>query len=120
MRLEDRATDHAIEELDAALALYADAGAGWDAARVRGRLREHGVRRRRVPRERSETGWDAMTDSELTVARLVAQGFTNREVAEQLFVSPHTVSSHLRSIFAKLDVNSRVALTRLASDHESL
>ena len=70
---------------------------------MRGRLRDHGVRRRLVTRERAETGWAAMTDSELAVARLVAQGLTNREVAEQLFVSPHTVSSHLRSIFAKLD-----------------
>jgi DNA-binding CsgD family transcriptional regulator len=59
-----------------------------------------------------------MTASELAVARLVAQGLTNREVAEQLFVSPHTVSSHLRHVFAKLDVNSRVELTRLAVDHE--
>jgi DNA-binding CsgD family transcriptional regulator len=58
-----------------------------------------------------------MTDSELTVARLVAQGFTNREVAEQLFVSPHTVSSHLRHVFAKVGVNSRVELTRQAAIH---
>ena len=61
-----------------------------------------------------------MTDSELTVARLVAQGLTNREVAEQLFVSPHTVSSHLRRVFAKLDINSRIELTRLATDNERL
>jgi DNA-binding CsgD family transcriptional regulator len=60
------------------------------------------------------TGWAAMTDSELAVARLVADGLTNREVAEHLFVSPHTVNSHLRNIFSKLDVNSRVALSRLA------
>jgi DNA-binding CsgD family transcriptional regulator len=59
-----------------------------------------------------------MTASELHVARLVAQGLTNREVAEQLFVSPHTVSSHLRHVFEKLDVNSRVALTRLAVERE--
>jgi DNA-binding CsgD family transcriptional regulator len=86
--------------------------------RVRGRLRDHGIRRRLVPRERAETGWEAMTDSELAVARLVAQGLTNREVAEQLFVSPHTVSSHLRSIFAKLEINSRLALARIAADHD--
>ena len=59
-----------------------------------------------------------MTDSELAVARRVAQGLTNREVAEQLFVSPHTVSSHLRSIFAKLDINSRLALAQLAAQYE--
>jgi len=59
-----------------------------------------------------------MTDSELAVARLVAQGLSNREVAERLFVSPHTVSSHLRHVFAKLDVNSRFELTRLAALHD--
>ena len=112
------AVDAAIEAFDGALALFAEAGAAWDAGRVRGRLREHGVRRRLVPRERAETGWEAMTDSELAVARLVAQGLTNREVAEQLFVSPHTVSSHLRSIFAKLEINSRLALARIAADHD--
>lgn len=44
----------------------------------------------------------------------MAQGLSNREVAERLFLSPHTVSSHLRHVFAKLGVNSRVELTRLA------
>jgi hypothetical protein len=83
------AVDLAIDALDRALVLYAESGATWDASRVRGRQRRHGVRRRLVARERAETGWDAMTDSELTVARRVVQGLTNREVAEQLFVSPH-------------------------------
>ena len=113
------AVEAAIEAFDGALVLYAEAGASWDAGRVRRRLRDHGVRRRLVARERPENGWAAMTDSELAVARRVAQGLTNREVAEQLFVSPHTVSSHLRSIFAKLDINSRLALTRIADEHDT-
>jgi DNA-binding CsgD family transcriptional regulator len=85
---------------------------------VRSRLRDHGVRRRLVARERDGNGWAAMTDSELAVAKLVASGLTNREVAEQLFVSPHTVSSHLRSVFAKLGINSRLALARVAAEHD--
>ena len=52
---------------------FARCGAAWDAGRVRSRLRAQGVRRRLVTPEREETGWAAMTDSELTVARLVAQ-----------------------------------------------
>ena len=60
-----------------------------------------------------------MTDSELTVARLVARGLTNREVAERLFVSPHTVSSHLRSIFVKLEISSRLVLARIAAEHDT-
>jgi DNA-binding CsgD family transcriptional regulator len=47
--------------------------------------------------------------------RLVARGATNREVAEQLFVSPYTVNSHLRHVFAKLGIRSRVELARLAT-----
>jgi len=111
-------TDEAVEVFGRALELYAQAGAAWDAARVRGRLRTLGVRRRLVPAQRPGRGWAALTDSEVTVAQLVAQGLTNREVAERLFVSQHTVSGHLRHVYTKLDVNSRVELTRLVSVHD--
>jgi DNA-binding CsgD family transcriptional regulator len=118
-RIRHRTDEDGIEALNRALTLYGTAGASWDVARVRRRLRARGVRRRLVTASsRPETGWAAMTDSELAVARLVTRGLTNREIAEQLFVSPHTVNSHLRQIFAKLKVNSRVALTRVASEHE--
>ena len=112
-------TGEAVEVFGRALEVYAQAGAAWDAGRVRGRLRALGVRRRLVAAQRPDRGWAAMTESELAVARLVAQGLTNREVAERLFVSQHTVSGHLRHVFAKLDVNSRVELTRLASLHDA-
>jgi DNA-binding CsgD family transcriptional regulator len=114
------ATDReaAIADFGRSLLLYTELGATWDARRVRSRLRELGVRRRLVPAEPQTTGWAAMTTSELTVARLVADGLTNREVAERLFVSPHTVNSHLRHVFAKLGINSRVELARLARDYE--
>ena len=48
------------------------------------------------------------------MVRLVAEGMTNRQVARQLYVSPYTVSTHLRHAFSKLDINSRVELTRIA------
>jgi DNA-binding CsgD family transcriptional regulator len=114
------ATDHdgAIDVLGRSLALYTELGAIWDARRVRSRLRELGVRRRLVTAEPDTSGWAALTTSELTVAGLVAEGLTNREVAERLFVSPHTVNSHLRHVFSKLGINSRVELARLARDHE--
>jgi DNA-binding CsgD family transcriptional regulator len=114
------ATDReaAIDALGRTLALYAELGATWDAGRVRSRLRELGVRRRLVAAEPETNGWAAMTSSELAVAQLVAEGLTNREVAERLFVSPHTVNSHLRHVFAKLRINSRVELARLARDHQ--
>jgi len=114
------ATDReaAIDVLGRTLALYTELGATWDARRVRSRLRELGVRRRLVTAEPETSGWGALTTSELTVARLVAEGLTNREVAERLFVSPHTVNSHLRHVFSKLGINSRVELARLARDYE--
>ena len=111
-------TPEAVELFGRALEVYAERGAAWDAGRVRGRLRALGVRRRLVAAQRPGRGWAAMTDSELAVARLVAQGLTNREVAERLFVSHHTVSGHLRHVFTKLDVNSRVELTRLADVYD--
>ena len=71
-----------------------------------------GVRRRLVKVSRPTSGWSSLTDSEVAVVRLVADGLTNREVAERLFVSPHTVSMHLRHVFTKLEITSRVELTR--------
>lgn len=59
-------------------------------------------------------GWQSLTATEHSVIDLVAQGLTNREAAERLFMSRHTVDFHLRSIFRKLDVRTRVDLTRLA------
>jgi DNA-binding CsgD family transcriptional regulator len=114
-QLRQQSRELGVEALGRALVLYADAGATWDARRVRGRLRAQGVRRRLVATERPENGWGALTESELAVARLVAEGLTNREAAERLFVSPHTVNSHLRHTFTKLGVNSRFELTRLVS-----
>jgi DNA-binding CsgD family transcriptional regulator len=62
--------------------------------------------------------WDALTGTERTVAELVAQGLTNREVAARIFVSPHTVSFHLRKVFRKLGIRSRVDLTRASVHRE--
>jgi DNA-binding CsgD family transcriptional regulator len=106
--------EDAVAQLSRALEVYAEAGATWDAGRVRGRLRALGVNRRAARSTGPRTGWAGLTESELAVARLVASGLTNREVAERLFVSPHTVSMHLRHAFAKLEVSSRVELTRIA------
>jgi DNA-binding CsgD family transcriptional regulator len=96
----------------AAFDLYDELGAVWDAGRVRGRLRGVGVRR--SSRGAGEAGaWGGLTAAELDVVRLVARGMTNREVAKELFLSPYTVNSHLRHVFAKLDIRSRVELVRL-------
>jgi DNA-binding CsgD family transcriptional regulator len=60
------------------------------------------------------SGWRELTKTERRVVDLVVEGLTNRETAQRLFLSHHTVGFHLRSVFTKLGVNSRVELTRLA------
>ncbi|MEV4064216.1 ATP-binding protein [Nonomuraea dietziae] len=113
------ATDRraAVARLKTASELYEQAGALRDAARVRRRLREAGIRRR-GRKSGAARGWDGLTAAELQVVRHVAQGATNRQVAERLFLSPHTVNTHLRHAYTKLDVNSRVELTRLVVEHD--
>jgi DNA-binding CsgD family transcriptional regulator len=115
-RIDDGATSDAIAAFDEALATNVEIGASWDAARVRRRLRRLGIRRRIQPPQAPATGWAALTRAELEVARLVTQGKTNREIADHLFVSPHTVDSHLRNIFAKVGVRSRVQLASAMSE----
>jgi DNA-binding CsgD family transcriptional regulator len=105
----------AVARLDDALALYDGAGCVRDAARVRRRLRDAGVRRRRVAVPRAG-GWAGLTAAELAVVEVVAGGATNRDAAEQLFLSPHTVSSHLRHAFEKLGISSRVELAKLFAE----
>lgn len=103
-----------VAHLDAALRGYAAIGAARDTARVRRRLRRLGVRRRHWHQaDRPVSGWASLTDTEWGVSELVAQGLTNRQVADRLFMSVHTVAFHLRHVFRKLDVSSRVELTRL-------
>jgi DNA-binding CsgD family transcriptional regulator len=103
--------DSGIRHLDEALTRYQECGALWDAARVRRRLRGLGVQRRHWQHSgRPFTGWDSLTKAERSVADLVAQGLTNRQVARQMFVSPHTVSYHLRQVYRKLGIHSRIDL----------
>jgi DNA-binding NarL/FixJ family response regulator len=59
-------------------------------------------------------GWADLTDTQRMVAELVIDGLTNRGVGAQLFLSPHTVDFHLRQIYRKLGIRSRVELARLA------
>ena len=104
--------------LDQALAGYDRVGASRDSARVRRRLRRQGVRHRHwAARQRPAAGWGSLTDTERSVSAMVSQGLTNRAVAKQMFLSENTVAFHLRQIFRKLNISSRVELTRHVIEH---
>ena len=109
--------DDAIARLRAAYEQYEKLGRAEAMARVRSQLRAVGVRVRHWKcANRPAFGWDSLTDTERRIAELVSQGLSNREVANQVFLSAHTVAFHLRHIFWKLDVGSRVELARLVTE----
>lgn len=105
-------TAGAASDLAAAREQYAALGAGAWVARMDAVMQNAGLRRRPAStmRARPETGWEALTKTERRVALLVARGHTNRSAAAELVLSPSTINTHLRSVFNKLGVHSRVAL----------
>jgi DNA-binding NarL/FixJ family response regulator len=93
-------------ELEVAHAVFERLGASADANRTERLLGAATADRR------------GLTPRELDVLRLVARGKTNREIAEALVISDHTVARHLNNIFAKLDVATRAAATAYAFTHD--
>jgi DNA-binding CsgD family transcriptional regulator len=61
-------------------------------------------------RAQAVEGWESLTDSELGVIRLAAEGLTNRQIGDCLFISRRTVGTHLAHVFQKLDVSNRSQL----------
>jgi DNA-binding CsgD family transcriptional regulator/tetratricopeptide (TPR) repeat protein len=105
--------------------LYRCGGSTHDHRRTESRLRSWQTPRPRQPHQThlaepvvtpavrpKDAAWRSLSESELRVVRLVAKGLSNREVADRLYLSPHTVDSHLRHSFAKLGVSNRIELTR--------
>lgn len=115
--------DAGIAALDQAGALFLRLGASGELRRLQRVLRSTGVRRRWPTRSSRPTqGWEALTQAERRVAALIAEGRTNKSVAAELFLSPNTVATHLRAVFAKMNVSSRAQLARavpLQSDARS-
>jgi DNA-binding NarL/FixJ family response regulator len=95
--------------LRAALATFDGLGAAPWAERARSELRASGE----TARKRDPSTLAQLTPQELQVARFVGRGFSNKEVAAQLFLSPRTIDAHLRSVFAKLEITSRTQLARV-------
>ncbi|WP_405833835.1 AAA family ATPase [Streptomyces sp. NBC_01176] len=112
---ESADTTPAIPYFEEAGRLASASGAGRDQERIRRRLRRLGVRTAPVRNHTAGTsGPGRLTESERKLIPLVVEGLTNRAMADQLYVSVHTVNTHMKHIFTKLGINSRVELTRLA------
>src|SRR5215468_6214255 len=82
----------------------------WGARRVAGQARAELIAAGAKPRRDAITGRDALTASELRVARLAVAGKTNREIAQALFITTKTASAHLSRAYRKLDVTRRSQL----------
>ena len=109
--------DSAVALLNQAYALYEELGSAEGTARVRARLRALGTRLCHwTHQDRPAFGWDSLTDTERAITDLVAQGLSNRQVASRVFLSTHTVAFHLRHVFWKLGVTSRVQLARMSAE----
>jgi DNA-binding NarL/FixJ family response regulator len=114
--------DRAKNELEAAATVLDSVGARRyrDAAeRELRQLGEH-IHRRSQPATGNGTGVDALTQRELEIARRIVDRQTNRQIAEELFLSPKTVETHVRNIFAKLGASSRVEVARVVERADRL
>jgi DNA-binding NarL/FixJ family response regulator len=101
-RVQRRATD-ARAPLREAAEVFNALGQATSAERALGELRASGeTARRRVPE-----AWAELTPQELQIAQLAAQGLSNRDIGERLYISPRTVGTHLYHLFPKLGIASR-------------
>jgi DNA-binding CsgD family transcriptional regulator len=101
-----------------AAGIYRDLGARWDLRRAAARLDAYGIRLpARAQRARPARGWEALTRTETEIARLVATGQSNPDIAAQLWLSRNTVQHHVSHILAKLGARSRIEIAREALNH---
>jgi ATP/maltotriose-dependent transcriptional regulator MalT len=112
------------ERLEAARARFASSNgaASWDEARAQGQKLAlvdaiAYARRGRGRRDRPPVGWPSLTPAERHVADLAANGMSNPQIANQLFISRSTVKMHLSNIYLKLHVANRTELARVIATH---
>jgi DNA-binding NarL/FixJ family response regulator len=115
LAMEVTATQHdvAVAEARLALSVFEELGAAPDADAAAAFLRSIGVKAARSgPR-----GLGVLTKREREVLELLAEGATNRQIAERLFLSPKTAEHHVRSVLAKLDLSNRAEAAAYAVRH---
>ena len=112
--------DRARPLLDQAVAGYERLGAARPLARAEAAARAAGIRRGpRGPRGQPQAGWASLTPAEQAVAALVAEGLSNPQIGERLFVSRRTVQTHLAHVFTKLDITARAQLAAEVTRHRA-
>jgi DNA-binding CsgD family transcriptional regulator len=105
--------DQARAAFTDAVETYSSLGAATDAARLQATFRAHGIRRGPHAKHRvARSGWASLTPAEITVAKLVAEGMSNPEIAAKLLLSRRTVATHVSHILKKLGVHSRTDIAR--------
>ncbi|HEU5469140.1 MAG TPA: AAA family ATPase [Actinophytocola sp.] len=102
--------DRAREHFRAAADTFAALGLTREENRIDATMRSHAIHRGRRRSRRPSVGWNSLTPTELSVARLVGQGLSNPQIAASLFISRYTVETHLKHVFSKLGITSRVVL----------
>jgi DNA-binding CsgD family transcriptional regulator len=106
--------------LDQSWDIYRAAGAAGPMMTLQDRMRKAGFRRAQWQSAgpRPESGWAALTQAEIRVARLIGSGYTNKGASEALGISVNTTGTHLRSVFTKLGVRSRVQLSNAMHEED--
>jgi DNA-binding CsgD family transcriptional regulator len=106
--------------LDQSWNIYRESGATGPMRALQDRMRKAGFRRAQwqCAEPRPGSGWPSLTQAETRVARLIGSGYTNKAASEALGISVNTTGTHLRSVFAKLGVRSRVQLTNVMHQEE--
>ena len=110
--LADGQRSAGLDELDRAWDEYHQMGAWAFRADVQRVMREAGARKAKwsAATARAATGWSSLTEAERRVATLIGSGHTNKSAASKLGVSVNTIGTHLRAVFSKLGIQSRVQL----------
>jgi DNA-binding CsgD family transcriptional regulator len=106
----------AREWFDEAVGLYRGLGAQWAIRSASARLRGYGIRpRRHASRARAARGWESLTPTEAKIAKLIADGRSNPEIAAKLFLSRNTVQTHVSHILVKFGARSRLEVAASAA-----
>ena len=109
--------DRARREAEMALVTFAELGADGERARAETMLAKRSGARATLPEPTVDTPLSALSPRELEVLSLVAEGLTNRDIAERLVISEHTVNRHVANILRKLGLRSRTAAASLAGQY---